>query len=69
VSPSAFEHPLAKRRPVLKERQRMATLLQFALPGYRANPVSVSFGAPIRGGTPDVHAAVIESMRALIGAA
>lgn len=69
VSPSAFDHPLAKRRGVPKERQRMATLLQFALPAYRANPVRVSFGAPIAGGTRDVHAAVIEAMRALIGAA
>jgi 1-acyl-sn-glycerol-3-phosphate acyltransferase len=69
VSRSAFDHPLAKRRGVLKERQRMATLLQFALPAYRANPVRVSFGAPIAGGTRDVHAAVIEAMRALIGAA
>src|SRR5439155_300469 len=32
VSRSAFDHPLAKRRAVLKERQRMATLLQVALP-------------------------------------
>src|SRR5712691_10577466 len=53
VSPSAFDHPLAKRRDVIKERQRMATLLQVALPGYRANPVRVSFGAPIAGGTRD----------------
>jgi 1-acyl-sn-glycerol-3-phosphate acyltransferase len=68
VSRSAFDHPLAKRRGVLKERQRIATLLQFALPAYRANPVSIRFGAPICGGTPDVHGAVIEAMRALIGA-
>src|SRR5437660_863667 len=39
ISPSAFDHPLAKRREVPKERQRMATLLQFALPAYRVNPV------------------------------
>src|SRR5205823_8112285 len=31
VSPNAFDHPLAKRRGVPKDRQRMATLLQFAL--------------------------------------
>jgi len=68
VSHTAFDHPLARRREVLKERQRMATLLQFALPAYRANPVRVSFGEPIAGGTRDLHAAVIEAMRALIGA-
>src|SRR5206468_1706709 len=69
VSRSAFDHPLAKRRGVLKERQRMATLLQIALPLYRANRVSISFGAPIAAGACDVHAAVIDAMRALIRAA
>ena len=70
VSRSAFDHPLAKRRGVPKERQRMATLLQLALPGYREDPVRVTFGAPIGpGGTRDVHATVLEAMRALIGRA
>jgi 1-acyl-sn-glycerol-3-phosphate acyltransferase len=69
VSRSAFDHPLAKRRSVLRQRQRMATLLQFALPAYRANRVNVSFGAPIAGGTRDVHAAVIDAMCALINVA
>jgi 1-acyl-sn-glycerol-3-phosphate acyltransferase len=68
VSRSAFDHPLAKRRGKLEERQRMATLLQFALPAYRANPVRISFGTPIAGGTRDLHAAVVDAMRALIGA-
>jgi len=69
VSPTAFDHPLAKRRGVPRERQRMATLLQLALPAYRANRVSIRFGVPI---VPcvgyDVHAAVIDAMRTLIGA-
>jgi 1-acyl-sn-glycerol-3-phosphate acyltransferase len=69
VSRSAFDHPLARHRGVLKERQRMATLLQFAVPAYRANRVSVSFGVPIAGGTCDLHAEVIDAMRELIGAA
>src|SRR3989454_2185282 len=70
VSRSAFDHPLAKRRGVLKERQRMATLLQLALPAYRANRVSVSFGVPIAPGeTRGLHPAVIDAMRALICAA
>src|SRR3989454_3696257 len=47
VSPSAFDHPLAKRRGLPKERQRMATLLQFALRAYRENPVRIRFGAAI----------------------
>ena len=68
VSRSAFDHPLAKRRGVLKERQRMATLLQIALSVYRANRVSISFGAPIAPCVGhDVHTAVIDTMRALIG--
>ena len=69
VSRSAFDHPLAKRRAVLKERQRMATLLQVALPGYQTSRVSVRFGAPIAGASRDVHAAVLDTMRALIGVA
>ena len=68
VSRSAFDHPLSKRRGVLKERQRMATLLQFAVPSYRTNRVRISFGLPIAGDCRDLHAAVIDSMRALIGA-
>ena len=56
-------------RGLLKERQRMATLLQFAVPAYhRTTRVRVSFGAPIAGGSRDLHAAVIDAMRALIGA-
>ena len=68
VSRSAFDHPLARRRVVLQDRQRMATLLQLALPAYQGNRVSISFGLPIAGRAPyDVQAAVIDSMRSLIG--
>lgn len=70
VSRSAFDHPLAKRRGVLKERQRMATLLQLGLPAYKPGRVDVTFGEPIAPCVGrDVHASVIESMRALIGSA
>jgi 1-acyl-sn-glycerol-3-phosphate acyltransferase len=70
VSRSAFNHPLAKRRRILKERQRMAALLQLALPAFRANHVRIRFGAPISPGVGrDVHQAVIAAMRGLIGAA
>ena len=69
VSRSAFDNPLAKRCGVLKERQRMATLLQLALPGYRPDRVTVSFGVPIASDDArDLHAQVIEAMQALIGA-
>jgi 1-acyl-sn-glycerol-3-phosphate acyltransferase len=69
VSRSAFDHPLARRRSAPKERQRMATLLQLALPVYRANRVSITFGAPIAPRIRcDVHMAVIEAMHELIGA-
>ena len=47
----------------------MATLLQLAFPRYRANCVTIRFGEPIRGDARDVHAAVIDAMRALIGVA
>ena len=70
VSRSAFDHPLAKRRGALKERQRVATLLQLALPAYKLGRVSIAFGEPIAPCVGrDVHAAVIQTMRTLIGAA
>ena len=70
VSRSAFDHPLAKRRGVPKERQRMATLLQLVLPAYRANRVTISFGTPIAPCVGrDVYEAVIGAMRELIGTA
>jgi len=70
VSRSAFDHPLAKRHGVLNERQRMATLLQLALPAYQANRVRITFGVPIaRDGTLGVHAAVLDAMQTLIDAA
>src|SRR5438067_1267901 len=70
VSRAAFDHPLARHRVILRDRQRMATLLQLALPAYQGNRVSISFGLPIAGRGPyDVQAAVIDSMHALINAA
>jgi 1-acyl-sn-glycerol-3-phosphate acyltransferase len=69
VSRSAFDHPLARRRGGLTERQRMATLLQLALPAYRANRVRIRFGLPIApDDTPDVHSAILTAMRTLIAA-
>ncbi|HUQ41370.1 MAG TPA: 1-acyl-sn-glycerol-3-phosphate acyltransferase [Candidatus Limnocylindrales bacterium] len=35
VSRGAFEHPLAKRRSSARERQRLASLLQLALPAFQ----------------------------------
>jgi 1-acyl-sn-glycerol-3-phosphate acyltransferase len=70
VSRSAFDHPLAKRRDGLKERQRMATLLQLALPAYRSDRVHITFGAPIAaGGARGVHATVLDAMHVLINTA
>jgi 1-acyl-sn-glycerol-3-phosphate acyltransferase len=69
VSRSAFDHPLARRRGALRERQRLASLLQLANPLYQVNRVSVTFAAPIvPSGGRDMHAAVIDSMRAMISA-
>jgi len=67
VSPSAFDHPLARRREPVKERQRVASLLQLALPAYRSHRVRITFGAPIVSArTSDVHTAVVDAMDALI---
>jgi len=70
VSRSAFDHPLARRRAPVKERQRVATVLQIALPAYRSDRVRITFGPPIAStGARDVHAAVLEAMRVLIDSA
>lgn len=70
VARSAFDHPLAKRRTALTERQRVATLIQIALRAYRADRVQVAFGPPIAPGAAlDLHAAVLDAMRTLIGPA
>lgn len=67
VSRAAFDHPLAKRRDPIKQRQRMAALLQIAVPAYRGNRVRIRFGTPINPNeTRDVHPAVVEGMRALM---
>jgi 1-acyl-sn-glycerol-3-phosphate acyltransferase len=67
VSRSAFDHPLARRRQTPHERQRMATLLQLALPTYRGGRVRVAFGQPIDPRErSDVNVAVTEAMRALM---
>ncbi|HEY8829981.1 MAG TPA: lysophospholipid acyltransferase family protein [Candidatus Limnocylindria bacterium] len=70
VSRSAFDHPLARRRAPVKERQRVATLLQLALPAYRSHRVRITFGDPIISAvTTDVHAAVVDAMDALLASA
>jgi 1-acyl-sn-glycerol-3-phosphate acyltransferase len=66
VSRSAFDHPLVRRRVPARERQRLASLLQLALRGYQRHRVSIRFGAPIAGGTRDVHGAVLDAMRGLM---
>jgi hypothetical protein len=47
----------------------MAALLQLALPGRPTNRVAITFGSAIAGDSLNLHAAVIEVMRALIGSA
>ncbi|OLC55679.1 MAG: hypothetical protein AUH85_08675 [Chloroflexi bacterium 13_1_40CM_4_68_4] len=69
VSRGAFDHPLARRRASLRERQRMAALLQLALARYQRVRVRVRFGEPIESGDAvDVQGAVRERMRTLLAA-
>ena len=65
---SCVRDEVARRRRDLKERQRMATLLQFVLPAYRADRVRIAFGLPIPSSGTAVHAAVIDAMHELIAA-
>ncbi len=68
VSRSAFDHPLARRRSADRERQRLASLLQLALPAYQHQQVAVRFGPPIAAATPGLHGALLAAMTALMSA-
>lgn len=65
VSRKAFSHPLARRRVPVKERQRLASLLQLVLPAYQRDRVRVRFGAPVRAAA-SARSAVLASMSALM---
>jgi hypothetical protein len=65
-SRAAFDHALARRRSPHRERQRLAALLQMALPSYQRVRVEVTFGEPIAASGPDARDAVLSAMRALM---
>ena len=66
VSRGAFDHALARRRTPHAERQRLAALLQMALPAYQRVRVDVAFGAPIDAARADARDAVLHAMRGLM---
>jgi 1-acyl-sn-glycerol-3-phosphate acyltransferase len=68
VSQLAFENPLARRRSPLRERQRLASLLQLAVPAYQRHQVAVRFGESIAASTPGLHQRVIAAMTGLMAA-
>ena len=67
VSRAAFDHRLARRRAPARERQRFASLLQLALPGYQRELISVSFGAAISASSAGVQDSVMAAMTGLMG--
>ena len=66
VSRRAFDHALARRRTPHAERQRLAALLQMAMPAYQRVPIDVAFGPPIDAARPDSRDAVLAAMLALM---
>jgi 1-acyl-sn-glycerol-3-phosphate acyltransferase len=66
VSQSAFDHPLARRRSPARERQRLASLLQLAVPAFQHQPVSVRFGRPISASAEGVQRRVFAAMSELM---
>ena len=68
VARAAFDHRLARRRAPVRERQRFASLLQLALPGYQRELVSVGFGAAISASSAGVQESVMAAMSALMSA-
>lgn len=67
VSREAFANPLARRRAPVRERQRLASLLQLAFSAYRHDPVRVRF-APALAGATGTHTAMLDAMRMLLSA-
>src|SRR5919204_3098280 len=61
-SRAAFDHALARRREPHRERQRLAALLQMALPSYQRVRVEVTFGEPLDASCPDAGGAVLAAM-------
>jgi 1-acyl-sn-glycerol-3-phosphate acyltransferase len=68
VSRAAFANPLAMRRTPVRERQRVASLLQLAFAAYQHERVTIRFGEALRGRA-DARAAVLARMTALMGGA
>ena len=68
VSRSAYESRFAKRRAPQREQQRLASLLQLALPAYQRERVVVRFGLPIAALSADLHESVLAAMTALMTA-
>lgn len=66
VSRAAFDHRLARRRAPARERQRFASLLQLALPGYQRELVSVTFGAAVSASSAGVQDSVIAGMARML---
>lgn len=69
VSRSAYENRFAQRRAPQREQQRLASLLQLALPRYQREQVVVRFGLPVAGLAADLHGSVLAAMTALMTAA
>jgi 1-acyl-sn-glycerol-3-phosphate acyltransferase len=68
VSRAAYDHRLSKRRAPVRERQRFASLLQLALPGYQRELITVSFGAAISASSSGVQDVVLAAMTGLMRA-
>lgn len=69
VSPEAQRHPLTQLRRTARDKEKLAAVLQVALPRYQDLVARVSFGAPINAGQDDAQAlgaAVKARMRQLI---
>jgi 1-acyl-sn-glycerol-3-phosphate acyltransferase len=66
VSRNAYAHPLVRRRSPAKERQRLASLLQLALPRYQREQVVVRFAPAVAASTLNIQDAVLGSMTTLM---
>ena len=66
LSARAFAHPLTRIRRTVRDRQRVATLLQMIDPRFREVRPRIAFGAPLVAGPEGLGAALAFRMRDLI---
>ena len=66
LSVDALRNPISRMYRTTENRDWAAASLQFLLRRYRDVAIRIEYGQPLNGDTPDLHAAVVTQMRAMM---